>query len=428
MENIDAKLTALAQWLGSSTDKKEAGAFISSKISVKDVQGSGRGIYAESPISAREELVRIPRSFLLNFSTAVAHITKFNPSVVLTEPHYVQIHVPPTPTDSVTELYAQWDLDTLLGLSSFQLLGMYLVLERKRQNSSFWKPFIDMLPASEELGLAPIVWKVLNVPECDSLWRMLSRSARKHSDAVLARFEKDYDVVSALDTPGFIDRPSFLWAWMCINSRCLYMEIPQAKDSADNFTMAPYVDFLNHINEEQCGIKIDTHGFHVVTSCSYKPGDELFFSYGPHSNEFLLCEYGFTLPQNKWNFIDITDFIQPLFRPHHVAFLKEVGYYGDYTVNAEGMSFRTEIALATLQESEPHLSRKLKALVEGLGEGAVYEQKLKIMLRQILKKIHADSSRKLEQSETYDKETSRKIESIKVLHQNIVAIAEKAAF
>lgn len=427
MENIDTKLKALTKWLGGNTDQHEGGAFISPKISVKDAQNSGRGIYAESPISAREKLVRIPGSFLLNFSTAVAHITKFNPKVTLAEPHYLNVHVPSTPSDPVTELYSLWDLDTLLGLSSFQLLGMFLVLERKREKASFWKPFIDMLPSIEELALAPVVWRVLHVPQCDTLWRMLSRSAKKHSEAVLARFEKDWGVVSALDPRGYIDRASFLWAWMCINSRCLYMEIPQAKDSADNFTMAPYVDFLNHLNEDQCGIKIDSHGFHVLTSCSYRPGDELFFSYGPHSNEFLLCEYGFTLPQNKWNFIDITDFILPLLRPNHVAFLKEVGYYGDYTVSMEGMSFRTEIALATLQESEPHTSRKLKALVEGVSDGAVFEQKLKIMLRRILDKISADSRRKLESTQTYDKDTTRKIQSMNVLHQNIVSIAEKAA-
>lgn len=422
MENIDAKLIALTQWLGGNTEKQESGAFISPKIHVKDVKDSGRGIYAEAPISARENLVRIPRSFLLNFTTAVAHITKFNPTVSLTESYYHQVHVPTTPGDSVTELYSRWDLQALLGLSLFQLLGMFLVLERKRGISSFWKPFIDMLPAIEELSLAPIVWKVLQVPECDALWRMLSRSARKHSEAVLARFEKDFVVVSALVPPGFIDRASFLWAWMCINSRCLYMEIPQAKDAADNFTMAPYVDFLNHLNEDQCGIKIDSHGFHVLTSCSYEPGDELFFSYGPHSNEFLLCEYGFTLPENKWNFIDITDYIQPLFRPEHVAFLKEAGYYGDYTVNAEGMSFRTEIALATLQESEPLLSRKLQALVEGVSDGAVFEKNLKTMLRRILDKICADSSRRLEKREEYDPETMKRINGINVLHRNIVAI------
>lgn len=428
MENIDVKLRALTQWLGGNTDQQEGGAFISPKIRVKDVQSSGRGIYADSAISAREKLVRIPRSYLLNFSTVVAHITKFNPKITLSEPHYLQLHVPTTPSDSVTEMYAQWDLDTLLGLSSFQLVGMFLVLERKRQSSSFWKPFIDMLPPIEELSLAPMVWRVLQVPQCDMLWRLLSRSAKKHSEAVLARFEKDYDVVTALDALGIIDRTDFLWAWMCINSRCLYMEVPQAKDSADNFTMAPYVDFLNHLSEDQCGIKIDSHGFHVLTSCSYRPEEELYFSYGPHSNEFLLCEYGFTLPQNRWNFIDITDYIQPLLRPNHVAFLKETGYYGDYTVNAEGMSFRTEIAFATLQESVPHESRKLKAYVEGMSDGAVFEKKLKIMLRKILEKIYVDSRRKLDDNKKYDKETMRRLNSVNVLHQNIIFIAEKASF
>lgn len=425
MENIDLKLDALVKWLGGNvTENLGSGAFISPKISVRDVPGSGRGIYAESDIGTQEELVRIPVSFLLNFTTAVAHITKHNPLVTLVDPHYQHIHVPSTASDKITDWYAQLDLDILLGLSSFQLLAIYLVLEKERGAASFWKPFIDMLPAIEELSLAPVVWKVLQVPHCDDLWRMLSRSARKHAESVVARFEKDYAVVCDLPSVPAFERLSFLWAWMCINSRCLYMLMPQAKDTSDNFTMAPYVDFLNHLNEDQCGIKIDPHGFHVLTSSAYKPQEELYFSYGPHSNEFLLCEYGFTLPHNKWNYIDITDFILPLLRPEQVSFLKDMGYYGDYTVNTEGMSFRTEIALATLQESEPQQSRKLKALVEGMSDGAVFEKQLKVLLRRLLDKMASDSGRRLHRADNYDPVTTRRIEAVNVLHKNIVSIAE----
>lgn len=429
MENIDSRINSLLEWINNTHDDKLAPSshsYISPKLIVKDAEASGRGLYAAQAIVSNERLVRIPPLFLLNFTTVLAHIAKYNQDVVTGEPHHHNIYVPPPVWDEVAALYGKLNGSKLAELLSFQLLSLFLVLERARGSLSFWKPFIDMLPEIRELGLAPIVWKVLGVPNCDVLWRMLPRSARKHAEAVVARFEKDYQVVT-LTFPAaasYLTTEAFLWAWMCINSRCLYMEMPQAKDANDNFTMAPYVDFLNHLDDDQCGIKIDTLGFHVVTSSKYLPGEEIFFSYGPHSNEFLLCEYGFSLPTNRWNYIDITDFIVPLLRPAHVEFLKNTGYHGEYTVNNTGMSFRTEIALAVLQESDPATSRKLQAFIDGVSDGLVYANKLKELLHHILQKLLSDCDRKLQTHDEFDEETSKRASAVLSLYKDIQNIAQ----
>lgn len=415
MKSLDSNLDNLVKWINSDSSRS----FVSPKIKVKDAQPSGRGIYAQKGIMRSEELIRIPTSFLLNFTTVVAHITKNNPEIHLHEPMYQQVLVPPPAKDDIGDFYGGLSLDSLLSLLSFQLLSMFLVLEKQRD--SYWTPFIEMLPEIGELDLAPIVWKILDVPNADLLFRMLPRSARKHTEQVIGRFEKDFSVVLDIMEASRLTRRDFLWAWMCINSRCLYMNIPQGKDSSDNFTMAPYVDFLNHLNDDQCGIKIDNTGFHVVTSSAYSPGDELYFSYGPHSNEFLLCEYGFALPQNKWNYVDVSDFILPLLRPKQVDYLKSCDYYGEYTVNELGMSFRTEIALATLQESEPLESRKLKALVGGLADGSLYEKKSQTLLTKILEKLLHDADRKVESS---DEDTQRRMRAIEGLYRDTRRIAE----
>lgn len=428
MQNIDNRIAALLEWINNTQDdtlKPSSHSYISPKLIVKHTEGSGRGLYAADSIGSNERLVRIPPLFLLNFTTVLAHITKHNDKITLTEPPYNNIYVPQPVYDSVGRFYAELSLQMLLELLSFQLISFFLVLERSRGANSYWKPFIDMLPDISELGLAPIVWKIHNVANCDLLWRMLPRSARKHADSVVARFEKDYLVVTQKipNSSTLICREDFLWAWMCINSRCLYMEMPQSKDANDNFTMAPYVDFLNHLNDDQCGIKIDTLGFHVVTSCNYLPGEELYFSYGPHSNEFLFCEYGFSLRENKWNYIDISDFIVPLLRPAHVDFLKKTGYYGEYTVNSSGMSFRTEIALAVLQEGSPEDSRKLKAFIDGFSDGLIYTTKLRELLNRILQKLINDCERKLSSHEEYEEKTSKRVAAVLSLYKDIQHIA-----
>lgn len=432
MKNIDSKIEALLSWMGnnstsSPTSSSKSESFVSPKLQVRDVAGSGRGLYAKSQIMRRENLIRIPPSYLLNFSTALAHITKHNPEIQL--PHNIpqNLQVPAAQNDKVGKFYAGLSFETLHALSSFQIVSLFLVLEKSRDSGSFWKPFIDMLPEIEELALCPLVGKVLDLPHADKLWTLLPRSSRKHSESVLARFEKDLEVVSKLVTdPSLLPKKDFLWAWMCINSRCLYMEVPQAKDSADNFTMAPYVDFLNHLSEDQCGIKIDTLGFQVFTTSAYKPNEELYFSYGPHSNEFLLCEYGFTLAQNKWNYVDITPFITLLFNAKQVKYLKARGYHGEYTVNIDGMSFRTEIAFATLQESDPETSRRLNSFLEGTTEGSFYEGQSNKLLNRILSKLVADCDAKINTDYSFDEASKPQIEQIVRLYRDIKDICESA--
>lgn len=422
MLDVQQRLESLLQWANASSNeqsKASNAAYVSLKLEVKDVENVGRGIYAVQQVQRNERLVRIPHSFLLNFTTVVAHITKHNSLIVLSDPIFSNLQIPPAKLDDVGKVYSKFTYETLTALSSFQIVSLFLVLESQRPGS-FWGPFMDMLPETEEMGLSPLVWTVQQHPEAEKLTSLLPRSARKHADAIHSRFVKDMAVVEALlKETDYFTTDRFLWAWMCINSRCLYLEMPLGKSTDDNFTMAPYVDFLNHLCDDECGIKIDTSGFHVYASTQYKPGSELFFSYGPHSNEFLLCEYGFVLNENKWNYIDVSDYIMPLFLPKHVDFLKIKGYYNDYTINRDGMSFRTEVALATLQESTPEESSRLNSLVDGLIHGAAYEARSQALLLQILQKIARDSTKKLE---SVSRPGLPQQEAICVLHDGILEI------
>lgn len=422
MINVEERLQRLLLWAKSTSNQQSKAAdaaFVSLKLEVKHVVNAGRGIYAVSLIQRNERLVRLPYSYLLNFSTIVAHIAKYNPDWVLTSPIFHNLHASTPKFDAVGKYYATLSYDTLTALSSFQIVSLFLVLESQRTDSS-WKPFIDMLPEVDELGLCPLVWTVKKDPEAHQLMALLPRSARKHAESIIARFTKDMDVVMAmLQDTEFFSVERYLWVWMCINSRCFYLEMPLGKSASDNFTMAPNIDFLNHLCDDQCEIKIDSSGFHVYTSTAYKPGDQLFFSYGPHSNEFLLCEYGFVLDVNKWNYIDASDYITPLLRPQHTDFLKKKSYFNDYTVNKDGMSFRTEIALATLQETAPDSSRRLNGLVDGHIHGAVYEKRSKTLLALILKKIALDSIKKLANTDLSD---SPRREAIFQLHGDILDI------
>lgn len=400
---IESRLSALHEWL--------EGSDISSKLEVLDKEASGRGVYARDTINRGECVVRISSSHLLNSTTVLRHITRYNPEITLAEPYYQAVVLPPAVHDPISQVYLSWLLKQLTSLSGVQLVSLFLVMESQR-DASWWKPFIDMLPHIEELSLSPFVWQVQNTHL--ELYDALPSTAKAHTQRILVRFNRDYTAVNLLH---HISKEVFLWAWMGVNSRCLYMDLPLAKEPADNFTMVPYADFLNHTDDDQCVIKIDLQGFKVMTSTPYKKGDQLLFSYGPHANEFLLCEYGFALQQNKWNYIDISEWVEPLLKPQHKEFLKELGYLGDFTVNASGMSFRTEVAFATMQESTPDESTRLRLLIDGNSDGAAYAKTTKILLHRILELL-------VKRCEKHTPELdSPKARAVAALYNDIKAIA-----
>lgn len=428
----DDKIKRLLEWINYTEDadlKPSTNSYISSNLDVVNSENYGRGIYANTPIKAKQLLIRIPPSFLLNFTTIIRHITSHS-STKLADSIYANIYVPEIIDDKFSAIYFKLTLPELLDLSSFQILALYLTFEFQR-SSSFWEPFINTLPEISDFTLTPLIWKVLQVDDWEFLYKSLPKSTRGHADKVYERFITDYEVVLELislktaNPQDYLSQKLFLRAWMCINSRCLYMTMPQGKNAADNFTMAPYVDFLNHSTQDQCQLKIDRTGFQVYSNNNYDTSDQLFLSYGPHSNEFLLCEYGFMIPLgNTWNDLDLSDIIINLLTKDQVEFLKQQDYYGDYTINVEsGVSFRTEVVLATLQEQEPLESRKLSSLLNGFIDGSSYKRNSNILLREMLTKTVKESDRL--DREISDKQKTDRLNVVKGLHRIRRDIASK---
>ncbi|KRZ99870.1 uncharacterized protein AC631_04351 [Debaryomyces fabryi] len=91
------------------------------------------------------------------------------------------------------------------------------------------------------------------------------------------------------------------------------------------------------------------------------------------------------------------------------------------------MSFRTEVALAVLQELIPEESRKLQALVNGYNDGSVYERNSKILLKKILERVihDCDSKRMLEYNDDNCQITQNRKKSIGILYNNKKTIAQK---
>lgn len=127
------------------------------------------------------------------------------------------------------------------------------------------------------------------------------------------------------------------------------------------------MDYFNH-SDKGCDPKADAKGYSVTADRAYKAGEEVYVSYGPHTNDFLLVEYGFILDTNGCDSLPLDHLILSQLSSEQVNVLKEDGFYGSYTLSPTmpTLCHRTQavVRLLTLP------SRRYTAFVSGTDEGA----------------------------------------------------------
>ena len=121
--------------------------------------------------------------------------------------------------------------------------------------------------------------------------------------------------------------------------------------------MCPGMDLFNHTSEERdrlcCAVSYNKDGFTIISpTVRVKEGEELFISYGAHSEEDLWVEYGFMLGRvsNKWDGINIDAVV---FSDGRMTWemrmkLTDADYEGGYTLRRDGVCWRTETAARLL--------------------------------------------------------------------------------
>jgi hypothetical protein len=97
----------------------------------------------------------------------------------------------------------------------------------------------------------------------------------------------------------------------------------------------------------QCQVQLSAEGYTVTPTTSACPAStQIFVTYGCHSNDFLLVEYGFILPssKNKWDEVSITSLILPRLSAAHQEILEREGFLGNYMFDKSTFCFRTQAA------------------------------------------------------------------------------------
>jgi len=182
-------------------------------------------------------------------------------------------------------------LEKEMDLGTHSLISIYMLEEIKNKESTFWQPYINVLP--QRYNDIPIFWDEAESSELQG--DALSRYHRRSQT-----LKNDYDKICKV-CPGFADTASleeFMWARTAVITRTFGLKVNDVKIT----TNLP-IDFLMHANQPDTTWGYDqTKGCYHITATRDIPKNKfLTITYGKKANARFLVNYGFCLPTNSRN-------------------------------------------------------------------------------------------------------------------------------
>jgi len=271
-------------------------------------------------------------------------------------------------------------------LTATQLISLHLHLHRPLRDGDsldpFFGPYISVLPRDFESH--PVTWLVEGRWDGvgTELLESLPPSAMLALRLVCRKFWDDWAVVrhymqrhpcviqkstrtelKTVDRNSVDSNSDFLWAWLNVNTRCIYYRLSASRSDPDNLTMCPILDFANHTNTSRhmSPVPTDPRPWNTPSSskqmgdCTFlsprdvvQGGEEIYLCYGAHANRTLFVEYGFIneLPEaaamsEEYNGeVDVQDIIEQLYEDKGAlgtwmkSILEDNGYWGDWTLHS----------------------------------------------------------------------------------------------
>ncbi|KAF4124800.1 SET domain-containing protein [Geosmithia morbida] len=243
-------------------------------------------------------------------------------------------------------------VDALPGATVHAILAASLAVDLANPPSDDFRIWRDVSPTPRDMTTSmPICWDA-------SLQALLPKKARTILDKQIAKFERDWAAVSAasaskVEPISNLTREAYLYAWLLVNTRTFYHTTPTTKKKLpreDHMALQPVADLFNH-SPDGCAVSFTSAGFTITAGADIPADTEVFIQYGSHSNDFLLVEYGFTLPHglNSFDEVCLDEYLCPrVASPSKRRMLEDRGFWAGYMLDSETVCYRTHVALRAL--------------------------------------------------------------------------------
>ncbi|KAI0699726.1 SET domain-containing protein [Cytidiella melzeri] len=304
------------------------------------------------------------------------------------QPSATLFTIPARAMINVKTLNSLYPAKTVAVLSPTQLVSLHMFLHRPYGNGEScdptFGPYLSALP--RDFSSHPLTWTLSNPGQCpvyDALISSLPRGLGKALRDLRKRFSADWMAVSehlgtspaTLMTASREDmrdrhvnytdetlQNDYLWAWLNVNTRCIYYRLSTNQSAPENMTMCPILDFANHAPSNSHILPVMPSSLFTPSSSRKKKSgnmggdytfiayhrpiqknEQLFLQYGAHSNTKLFVEYGFV---NSWaendcmrgdfvGEVDLQDILEEMFEDRGStvgawmrSVLQEEGYWG----------------------------------------------------------------------------------------------------
>ncbi|KAK1255922.1 hypothetical protein MKX07_008181 [Trichoderma sp. CBMAI-0711] len=319
-------------------------------IHPKALHGRGIGIVATRQLEAGEIILKVPISALRTLSNTPKDITK-----------------------------------KLSGATVHTILAASLCLESSPELGK-WRP---VFPSRRDIASSlPICWPA-------KLRSLLPPGAKILLAAQQEKFNKDWALVEAAYPQ--LQKDEYLYNWLLVNTRTFYHTNRKTDKlpKEDHMALQPVADLFNHTPEGYCTAAFDDKFFTFTTTRTHQPGEEVFIRYGPHGNDMLLVEYGFTLPSslNPWDETCLDPYICPSLTADQRERLEAAGFWGKYMLDSQTACYRTYVALRMLCLPPRHW----QDILDGLRDEDEDSPVINAALLKVLTKYDSDITSSLEQ-------------------------------
>jgi hypothetical protein len=233
-----------------------------------------------------------------------------------------------------------------------------LALDIALDHSADFAPWKETMPKLADFEIAqPFFWH-------EDLQNLLPKPAKELLIKQQATFREHWGLVSAAFPE--LRQEEYLHSWFLAGTRSFYYVTPEMEKYPvmDRLALLPVADLFNHA-ETGCDVSSTPEGYTVVADRVYRVGEEICISYGEHSNDFLLAEYGFVLPDNRWDMVCIDDVVIHALKPPQAARLRDRGLLGPFLLDSNGTPCRNTLSALALLCGTPRRGQKIPVVQVG---------------------------------------------------------------